>query len=110
MRTSAGIYGLPIPEEGAIVRPDVVLMPPVGYDDAAYRLGYGGGYYDRTLAALSPQPLKVGVGFGLSHIATIRPQWHDIPMDCVVTQDGIWQAQAAGLALLSGTLAPATAA
>lgn len=104
MRTSAGVYGLPIPEEGAVVRPDVVLMPPVGFDAIGYRLGYGGGYYDRTLAALSPQPLKIGVAFELSRIETIRPQAHDIPMDYVVTQDGIWRAQTTGMTLESGRI------
>ena len=95
MRTSAGVYGLPVPEEGEIVQPDIMLMPPVGFDAIGYRLGYGGGYYDRTLATLSPQPRKIGVAFELSRIETIRPQPHDIPMDCVVTQLGMWHPQAA---------------
>ncbi|HXC91144.1 MAG TPA: 5-formyltetrahydrofolate cyclo-ligase, partial [Stellaceae bacterium] len=50
------------------------------------RLGYGGGYFDRTLAALSPRPLAIGVGFELSRIETIHPQDFDIPMDLVVTE------------------------
>lgn len=104
MRTSAGVYGLPVPEEGPVVQPDIVLMPPVGFDADGYRLGYGGGYYDRTLAALPAQPLKVGVGFELSRIETIRPQPHDIPMDYVVTQQGIWRADRTGMALVSGRL------
>ncbi len=104
MRTSPGIYGLPVPEDGAIVRPDVVLMPPVGFDAIGYRLGYGGGYYDRTLAALSPQPLKIGVAFALSRIETIRPQAHDIAMDFVVTEQGVWRAQPAGMAPWPGRL------
>jgi 5,10-methenyltetrahydrofolate synthetase len=105
MRTSPGVYGLPIPDEGAIVRPDVVLMPPVGFDAIGYRLGYGGGYYDRTLAALSPQPLKIGVAFELSRIETIRPRPHDIPMDYVVTQQGIWHAGPSGMTLVAGRIA-----
>jgi len=104
MRTSAGVYGLPVPEEGAIVRPDIVLMPPVGFDQRGYRLGYGGGYYDRTLAAMSPQPLKIGVAFELSRIDTIRPQAHDIPMDYLVTQQGMWRARAGGMTPVSGPL------
>lgn len=72
-------------------------MPVVGFDSAGYRLGYGGGYFDRTLATLRPQPLKIGVGFELSRIPTIRPQWHDVPMDFVVTEAGIHWVSQAGL-------------
>jgi 5,10-methenyltetrahydrofolate synthetase len=104
MRTSAGVYGLPVPEEGDVVRPDIVLMPPVGFDAIGYRLGYGGGYYDRTLAAMSPQPLKVGVAYELSRIETIQPQPHDIPMDYVVTQQGIWRAGTTGMTRVLGPI------
>ncbi len=104
-RTTAGVFGLPVPHDGAIVRPDVVLMPPVGFDRMGYRLGYGGGYYDRTLAALSPQPLKIGVGYALSRIDSIRPQPHDIPMDFVLTEDGVHVAMPSGLALVTDALA-----
>ena len=54
-----------------------------------YRLGYGGGYYDRTLAAMSPKPLTIGVGCELGRLATIHPQAHDIPMDAIVTEAGV---------------------
>jgi 5-formyltetrahydrofolate cyclo-ligase len=53
------------------------------------RLGFGGGYFDRTLAALRPRPLAIGVGFELSRIDTIHPQDFDIPMDLIVTEAGI---------------------
>jgi len=99
MATRPGVYDLPIPEDGAVVKPDVVLMPPVGFDSLAYRLGYGGGYYDRTLAALSPVPLKIGVGFDASRMQTIRPQPHDVPMDFMVTQSGVYLPTPSGLTL-----------
>src|SRR5215469_3760326 len=60
--------------------------PLEGFDRACYRLGYGGGYFDRTLAALSPRPLAIGVGFELSLIETIYPQDFDMPMDLIVTE------------------------
>lgn len=101
VRTSAGVYGLPVPEGVPVVQPDIVLMPPIGFDAQGYRLGYGGGFYDRTLAALSPQPLKIGVAFELSRIETIQPQPHDIPMDYVVTEQGMWRAQANGMTPVS---------
>jgi len=86
--TTVGVYDLPVPETEVVV-PQALLMPPIGFDAQCYRLGYGGGFFDRTLAAMSPQPLKIGVAFELSRIATIRPQPHDIPMDLVITERGI---------------------
>jgi hypothetical protein len=68
----------------------------VGFDDAGYRLGHGGGYYDRTLATLSPKPLTIGVGYAATRLDTIHPQPHDIPMDAIVTEDGVtWHERAA---------------
>lgn len=69
--------------------PDVVLLPLVAFDAAGYRLGYGGGYFDRTLAACVPRPLAIGVGFDLCAVLDIRPAAHDIPPDLIVTESGI---------------------
>jgi len=65
-----------------------------------YRLGYGGGYFDRTLAALSPQPLKIAVAREASRMDTIHPQPHDIPMDFVVTEAGVHEVTSSGLRLV----------
>jgi 5-formyltetrahydrofolate cyclo-ligase len=81
-----GVWNIPVPEKRDIVIPHAVLAPLVGFDLQCYRLGYGGGYFDRTLAALSPRPRAIGVGFQLSQIDTIYPQPFDIPMDIVVTE------------------------
>ncbi|MBL0292000.1 MAG: 5-formyltetrahydrofolate cyclo-ligase [Betaproteobacteria bacterium] len=86
-----GAFDLPMPSETRVVRPQALLIPPVGFDAQGYRLGYGGGYFDRTLVALTPHPLKIGVAFELSRIPTIRPQPHDVPMDFIVTESGIYQ-------------------
>lgn len=83
-----GIWKIPVPAQRRVVVPSVLLVPLVGFDPARYRLGYGGGYYDRTLASLAPRPLAVGVGFEQGRLATIQPQAHDIPMDLIVTEDG----------------------
>lgn len=84
-----GVWNIPIPQEGAaVVVPDVVIAPVIGFDRACYRLGFGGGFYDRTLAALAKRPRVFGVGYTLAAIPTIFPQWHDIPMDAVVTEYG----------------------
>jgi len=81
-----GGWDIPTPQTREIVIPQAVLAPLVGFDWDCYRLGYGGGYFDRTLAALSPRPLAIGVGFELSQIETIYPQAFDIAMDVVVTE------------------------
>jgi len=89
VRVSKDVFDLPVPEGTAVVRPQAMLIPPVGFDSRGYRLGYGGGYFDRTLTILRPQPLKFGVAFELSRIATIQPQPYDVPMDFIVTESGI---------------------
>lgn len=83
-----GIWNIPIPEKRAIVVPAIVLAPLVGFDRACYRLGYGGGYFDRTLASLSPRPRAIGVGFECQALETIHPQNFDVPMDAIVTETG----------------------
>lgn len=83
-----GVWGIPIPEKRDVVAPQAVLAPLVGFDEACYRLGYGGGFFDRTLAALAPRPLAIGVGFEFSRLATIHPQAFDVPMDVIVTESG----------------------
>ncbi len=81
-----GVYDIPHPAEGAAVAPDTLLVPLVGFDQAGYRLGNGGGYYDRSLAALPKKPLCIGIGFASGRIDSIRPLPHDIAMDFIVTE------------------------
>lgn len=80
-----GVWNILVPSRGPAVLPDVVIAPVVGFDTANYRLGHGGGYFDRTLAAMPRMPLRIGIGFATAKIATIYPQPHDIPMDTIVT-------------------------
>jgi 5,10-methenyltetrahydrofolate synthetase len=84
-----GVWGIPVPEKREVVTPAAVLAPVVGFDRGCYRLGYGGGYFDRTLAALVPRPLAIGVGFAMQAIETIHPQPFDVAMDLVVTETGV---------------------
>jgi 5,10-methenyltetrahydrofolate synthetase len=88
-RLERGVWNIPIPAEGAPVFPDIVIAPLVGYDRSNYRLGYGGGFFDRTLASLPRKPLVIGIGYGSSALPTIYPQAHDIPMDAIVTEKGV---------------------
>jgi 5-formyltetrahydrofolate cyclo-ligase len=71
--------------------PTTVLLPMNGFDDAGYRLGYGGGFFDRTLAALPVRPHVIGIAYELGHITTIHPQPWDVPVDFVVTEQGIYE-------------------
>ena len=84
-RLARGLWNIPFPADGAELSPDVVLAPLVGFDGGCFRLGYGGGFFDRTLAVLRPRPRAVGIGYARTAIATIFPQAHDIPMDWIVT-------------------------
>jgi 5,10-methenyltetrahydrofolate synthetase len=87
-RMVRGFWNIPVPADGAEVHPDVILAPVVGFDGDAFRLGYGGGYFDRTLAALVPRPRAIGIGLESARIPTIYPQPHDIPMTAIVTEAG----------------------
>lgn len=89
-RLERGHWNIPVPPAGSpLVRPDILLAPLVGWDGEGYRLGYGGGYFDRTLAALSPGPVCIGIGLAQARVATIFPQPHDIPFDLILTEQGI---------------------
>lgn len=85
-RLEKGVWNIPIPAEGTEIVPDIVVAPVVGFDPRNYRLGYGGGFFDRTLATLANKPLVIGVGYSAQAIPTIHPQPHDIPMDRIVTE------------------------
>lgn len=96
-----GVYDIPVPDGTEVVVPEAAIVPMVGFDEMGYRLGYGGGYFDRTLAAIKPRPLAVGVSYEALRLATIHPQPHDVPMNFVVTERGIYRAGAQGLTLIS---------
>jgi 5-formyltetrahydrofolate cyclo-ligase len=88
MKLRRGIWNIPVPTEPNAVRPTALLVPLLGFAGAGYRLGYGGGYYDRTLAAMNPKLLTIGVGYEFGRLKTIYPQPHDIPLDAIVTEAG----------------------
>jgi 5,10-methenyltetrahydrofolate synthetase len=85
----AGIWNIPVPDTTAEAGPAVLLIPCLGFDSQGYRLGFGGGFYDRTLAARAPRPPAVGVGYSACELPSIRPEAHDIPMDVIVTERSI---------------------
>jgi 5-formyltetrahydrofolate cyclo-ligase len=89
-----GRYRIPVPLDERVVVPDLLLVPCVGFDGARYRLGYGGGYYDRTLDAWpgAKKPVTVGVAFeaGRCDAGSIPHEAHDVPLDGVVTEAGTY--------------------
>lgn len=82
-------HGIQTPMDGDDVVPDLILLPFNATDACGYRLGYGAGYFDRTLAAMQPRPMVIGVGFSLGIVASVYPQAHDIPVGRRVTEIGI---------------------
>lgn len=88
------IWQIPVPQDTAELIPDVLLIPLVGFDTNLHRLGNGGGFYDRSLAAIQPKPLAIGIGLESLKLADIEPQPHDIAMDIVVTEQAIYQQSA----------------
>jgi 5-formyltetrahydrofolate cyclo-ligase len=88
-----GLWDIPIPLQREVVHPDALIVPLVGFDNACYRLGYGGGYYDRTLAAAPKRPFCIGLGYQSGALGTIYPQMHDIPLDAIVTDRTVIRTQ-----------------
>ncbi|MDH3318557.1 MAG: 5-formyltetrahydrofolate cyclo-ligase [Betaproteobacteria bacterium] len=104
---AAGPLGIPYPIGSRELEPRAVLLPMNGWDAQGYRLGYGGGFFDRTLAALANKPLAIGVAYEQARIASIHPQAWDIPVDYLVTERGVYRRDAGELAFL-GEPAPAS--
>lgn len=95
-----GPLGIPYPVGSPEVMPDNVLLPMVGWDGDGYRLGYGGAFFDRTLAALAKRPRVIGLAYEQAYLKTIQPQRHDIPVDFVVTERGVYRREPEGLKFL----------
>lgn len=88
----AGTWNIPVPVAPRFLEPERFLVPLVGFDEDNYRLGYGGGYYDRKLAAVDKPVETIGVGMELGRFDTIHPQPHDIAMDLIITENGLQSA------------------
>jgi 5,10-methenyltetrahydrofolate synthetase len=102
---ASGPLGIPYPVDSPAVVPTAALVPMNGWDEAGYRLGYGGGFFDRTLASLAKKPVVIGVSYELARIRTIHPQPWDVPMDWVVTERGVYRRDPEGLVFLGEPLA-----
>lgn len=106
VRLAKGALDIPYPVDSPEVIPQAVLLPMNGWDQRGYRLGYGAGFFDRTLAALVEKPIVIGVTYEAARLETIFPQPWDIPADYVVTERGLYRRDEEGLSFL-GTPEPA---
>lgn len=90
-RLVEGAFKALIPEEGAWVEPEVLIVPLLAFDARGYRLGYGGGFYDRTLEGLRAKGpvLAVGFAFAAQEVAEVPIDATDQRLDAVVTEAGL---------------------
>ena len=82
-------YGIPKPKDTEVIVPTLLFVPCVGYGIGGYRLGYGGGFYDRTLATLQPKPYTVGLGYTHGFLDDLEPEDHDEPLDAILNDNGV---------------------
>ena len=82
-------YGILKPKATELVVPTLLFVPCVGYAAGGYRLGYGGGFYDRMLATLEPKPFTVGLGFTQGYLDDFEPEPHDVPLDAILNDNGV---------------------
>jgi len=95
-----GALNIPYPVNSPEVVPEAVLLPMNGWDPKGYRLGYGAGFFDRTLAGLPQRPVVIGISYEQARLDTIHPQSWDIPVDYLVTERGVYRRDPDGLAFL----------
>ena len=111
VQLAKGALDIPYPVSSPEVTPEAVLLPMNGWDAHGYRLGYGAGFFDRTLASLAKKPVTIGISYEFARLDTIHPQSWDLPMDYVVTERGVYRRDPEGLVFLgepepgSGTVA-----
>jgi 5-formyltetrahydrofolate cyclo-ligase len=81
-------YNIPKPKDTEIVVPTLLFVPCLGFGPGGYRLGYGGGFYDRTLASLQPKPVTVGLAYSHAYVPSFEPEAHDVPLAAILTEEG----------------------
>ena len=82
-------YGIPTPQDTEAITPTLLFVACVGYGAGGYRLGYGGGFYDRTLATRLPRPFTVGLSFSAGFVPNFEPEPHDVPLDAILNEYGV---------------------
>ncbi len=106
-----GHHRIPEPVSARVLVPDLLLVPCVGFDELGYRLGYGGGYYDRTLGQWpgGARPVTVGIAFDACRTSALPREDHDVPLDAIATEEGLYFSVGAPEADSSGAAGPAAA-
>ena len=82
-------YDIPKPKDTEEFVPEILVVPCLGFGPGGVRLGYGGGFFDRTLASLRPRPVTVGVSFTHGFLPLLRAEPDDLPLDAMLTEDGL---------------------
>ena len=96
-----GTHNIPVTDNTERVTVNAIIVPMLGFDTKGYRLGYGAGYYDRTISGMTPRPLLIGVAFEILRLEDIYPRPHDVAMDFIVTEAGIFQVSKQGISRIS---------
>ena len=89
MPMKPGQFGIQVPDTDKRIKPQLLVIPCVGIDEQRHRLGYGAGFYDRTLASLAVRPSTVGIAFDCGRVKSIDPKPHDIQLDLGITESGV---------------------
>lgn len=82
-------YNIPKPKGTEVFEPQLLIVPCVGFGPGGLRLGYGGGFMDRTLAGLRPRPATLGVGYAHGFLPLLKAEAHDVPLDAMLTEEGV---------------------
>jgi 5-formyltetrahydrofolate cyclo-ligase len=90
--TELDAFDIPKPKGTEVFQPEMLLLPCLGYGPAGVRLGYGGGFYDRTVMGMQPRPVTVGLCYSNGFLPMLRALPEDLPLDALMTDDGVsWQ-------------------
>ncbi len=85
-------YDIPKPKDTDEFAPEMLIVPCLGFGPGGVRLGYGGGFFDRTLASVAPRPVTVGVSYTHGFLPLLLPGADDVVLDAMLTEDGVmWQ-------------------
>lgn len=91
---TTGPFGVAVPASGRWCDPEILIVPMLAFDAGGYRLGYGGGFYDRTLERLrgrGARVLAIGIAYGAQRADSLPRDATDQPLDAVVTEAGLYR-------------------
>ena len=90
--TELDAYDIPKPKGTEEFAPAILVVPCLGFGPGGVRLGYGGGFFERTLSSVTPRPVTVGVSYTHGFLPMLRSGPKDFPLDAMLTEDGVmWE-------------------